>query len=234
MYTSTGSYTQKGTSHTFNEDRYALFDSESGGLKDASRGFLYAVLDGVGSAEMGMRAAQHIASGLHRFYTDDAIPIDIFGISELLQQLNQEICGWGLSEDSGLPLGAAAGTIAWFSPEEELVIFHAGDTLAIHTNQEYFRVITQPHLSGRKLSQYFGMGDGLTMDIHKLKLQEDDVICLCSDGITKSLTPDDIHEILQGQPFPERAAKELVVRAGLAGSDDDLTALVIELEGWSV
>jgi hypothetical protein len=46
------------------EDRFRVLDARVPLVRNARRGFLYAVMDGVGSAPKALRAAQHVADRL--------------------------------------------------------------------------------------------------------------------------------------------------------------------------
>ena len=111
------------------------------GFKDSGRGEIYAVLDGVGSAPMGMQAAQHIADQLMNFYTTD-IPATISGLESLLKQINQSIVEWGATDDQR-SLGASTLTLAWLF-NQQFHLFHVGDSTGFLMNSSGFMKVTQP------------------------------------------------------------------------------------------
>ncbi len=119
-------YYSLGKAGRANEDRYRMIGGgilpkpkiniktpesppdEYTGFKDSGRGEIYAVMDGVGSAEMGMQAAQFIADQLMNFYTTD-IPATVSGLESLLTQINQSIVEWGTTDDHR-SVGASTST----------------------------------------------------------------------------------------------------------------------------
>jgi serine/threonine protein phosphatase PrpC len=198
------------------------------GFKDSGRGEIYAVMDGVGSASMGMQAAQLIAGKLMDFYTTD-IPATISGLESLLKQINQSIVEWGTTDDQR-SVGASTLTLAWLM-NQQLSIFHVGDSTGFLMNSSGFMKMTQPHeRNGYGLYRYMGQHDDFFLDIKSYPLQSDDTICLVTDGITKGLRNHEIQKILEDYACePHLAARKLVEMAKQRKVQDDITALVIEV-----
>ena len=214
------------------EDRYRVLDARVPIVRQAQRGFLYAVMDGVGSAPKALRAAQHIADRLLAFYADPAIPATAQALHDLLMTINREIRDWGVMDGTDRPLGAAAATVAWFTPRHNLVLFQSGDTVAYRSDGTTLRRLTREHSDGRALTSYLGMGERCRIDVDSVRLDEGDILCLVSDGVTKTMPDDQIEAVLRAATTPEVAARELVSRARGRGSRDDITAIVVELEEW--
>lgn len=233
MYTESGVFTSKSPNHEANEDAYRILDQESEEVIYAQRGQLFAAIDGIGGAAMGQRTAHHVAMGLRRFFTDKTLAPTWEGLAGWLRQLNDQAFAWGVNPDTEQPLAGAAATIIWFSPEREVFVFHAGDTACFHGNdRDYFRCVTRSHSHGHTLQRYFGQGPYFEMDIHRFPIEEDDIFCLVTDGVTKGLTQDAVRTVLCEEPSPQKAALKLVQRARGRGSKDDITALVIHFTEW--
>ena len=232
MHTAASAHSIKGPNHQFNEDRYRLLDQRAPLVCKSERGHLYAVIDGVGGAPLGMRATQHIADQLLLFYKDSAIPPNAEGLHQLLKQINDEIFDWGMIPDTTRPLGAAAATIMWFSPLHELYVFHAGDTWGFHHTGKAFHSITKPHQDGDTLLRYFGQGKALQLEINKIIPKEGDIFGMVSDGVTKLLNNKNLQEIIDRHVDSERTAEEIAQRAKRKSAQDDITALIVELEEW--
>ncbi len=222
----------KGPNHRYNEDRYRILNHNVPLVEDSEKGHLFGVMDGVGGAPMGMKAAQCVADSLLQFYREDAYSATYESLLQLLHQTNQLIHGWGMMPDRERPLGAAAATIMWFSPDYELYVLHAGDTRGYHCTGAGLRCVTRDHQEGKVLQRYLGLGESLRFDLHKAVPEESDRFVLVSDGVTKVLTTAEMGSILDEFETPKRVAVELVERARRKGSKDDATALVIELEEW--
>jgi serine/threonine protein phosphatase PrpC len=76
-----------------------------------------------------------------------------------------------------------------------------------------------------------GLDNVFDCDTHSI--EPGDWIVLATDGVTKGLPrADQIATILAEARDPQHAAGEMTRRARLAGSGDDITALVVELVDW--
>jgi protein phosphatase len=62
-------------------------------------------------------------------------------------------------------------------------------------------------------------------------VQPGDRLLLCSDGLTKMVSDERLTEILGGVDEPEVICKQLVSAANAAGGQDNITAIVIFVEG---
>lgn len=232
MITCTGVCSIKGLKSRPNEDRYRILGGTVPLVAEAQRGHLFAVIDGAGGAPEGMRAAQYAADRLADFYRDQDLSPSWEGLLTLLSAISRTVHGWGMIEGISRTRGAAAITVAWFAPQREVVVLHAGDTLAARFNGDRITRLTQNHSEGHTLLRYLGQGEGFTMDVVRAPFEEGDVLCLATDGVTRVMEVDEIGSILSRSPDPNRAAAETVQRARGKGSPDDITALVVELEEW--
>jgi serine/threonine protein phosphatase PrpC len=69
------------------------------------------------------------------------------------------------------------------------------------------------------------------IEVETVPLEEGDLLCLVTDGVTKSMSDERIEEVFR-EVRSERVANELALRARNRGSADDITAIVVELEEW--
>jgi len=221
----------EGTRHALYEDRYRILSRDVPIVGAANRGELFGVFDGIGSAEKGRDAAQEMADTLPLFFQDlgkyNASPESV---SFLLMEGNMRIHSWGIREGTGVPLGGCAGTVVWIC-DDNLYIFHAGDTVALLNRGGETSVLTRAHALGDgAISRYFGFGARLEIDVSHLVMEDLDRVVLLTDGVTKALHPKEAGLILEEYADISMAAKALVQRSRSLGSSDDITALVIEHE----
>lgn len=217
------------------EDRYRLLTSDIALVSRAHRGELFGVFDGIGSAPMGMAAAQAMADSLVDFLRCPEIyPAEWQGLYKLLHEKNMSIFRWGFMEGTDRPLGGCAGTVAWLR-DRQLSLFHAGDTVCmlIREGQEP-RQMTRLHEIHGDIYRYFGLGETLEIDVQSCTVEDGDLILLMSDGVTKAYSMTEAANLVRGTY--ERtgdvaaAAEELVTKSRGRKSNDDITALVIEIE----
>jgi protein phosphatase len=75
-----------------------------------------------------------------------------------------------------------------------------------------------------------GHSAGVKVEPHTVDLEADDVVLLCSDGLTEMLPPERIAGILQAEPDPKPACARLVAEANAAGGKDNITVIVARFE----
>ena len=216
----------KGATHQFYEDRFRLLSKEIEIVREAERGEIFAVFDGVSSAPMGMRSAQAMADALIAFFTEpDSHQPTTDGLRRLILEANQEIFEWGM--ENSLPRGGCAGTIAWLSGEE-VTLFHAGDTEAW-----LFRDGTCLNMVGREaggsiyLTEYFGKGEQLQLTTRGFKVLPGERLLLFTDGLRKVVDQVGIDSLLCSPHSPEDCLRDLLVECEMAYAPDDVTALII-------
>lgn len=218
-----------GTTHKQYEDRYRMLSRDISLVEKAGRGEIFAVFDGIGSAPLGMRAAQHMADGLLKFFDESSFSSAPDGLSELLYRLNVEIFNFGCVEGADLPLGGCAGTIIW-TCGNRLTVFHAGDTVGLLLHGEETIKLTRLHDKDGAIYRYFGLGHGLAIDSESYALEDFDRIVLMSDGITKVYGISQAAEIAMDEGDTLQAALSLASKAQSRGSPDDITVLVVDWE----
>jgi len=223
-----------------NEDRYRLLgggfvvpDNRATAFKETKRGEIYAVMDGVGGAPKGMAAAQYIADKLVAFYTQPSALANELGIESILQQANTAIFDWGFMLGTDRPCGASTVTLCWFSPDRKVHIIHSGDSAGFLHTVLGLRQVTHNQEDTNGIYAYVGQGNGFCPERNCYSLSEGDVVCLVTDGVTKGMNKYEMQVILENYAGePGLAAKVLVESAKRKGVQDDITALVIELDEW--
>jgi protein phosphatase len=73
--------------------------------------------------------------------------------------------------------------------------------------------------------------DELTPSVGLIDLEADDVLLLCSDGLTKHVSDERITEILIGSPSAEAACRALVDAALDDGGSDNVTVVAARFSG---
>ena len=220
----------KGTNHKFYEDRFRLLSETIPLVSKSGRGSLYAVFDGIGGAPEGMRAAQHMADKLLKFYQDpECYPDTAYGLHRLLDEGNRDIHLWGVIDGTDRPLGGCAGTIAWVHGNK-LHAFHAGDTVGFLIRAGRAISLTRQHEKNGAIYRYFGLGPNLKIDSCRLTIEEGDRILLFSDGVTKVMHPASAADLVGTSHDIAEATTRLSRLARLRGSPDDITVLTVSIE----
>jgi serine/threonine protein phosphatase PrpC len=129
-------------------------------------------------------------------------------------------------------------------------VFHSGDSRLYMLRSETLYQLTEDHslahamwrrgiLKEEDLKTFrhrnvivrcLGREPTIELDTSVVELLPGDVFLACSDGLSDMIDADDIANVLAAQP-PEIAAEELVRLANEAGGKDNITALVVHIEG---
>jgi protein phosphatase len=70
-----------------------------------------------------------------------------------------------------------------------------------------------------------GQSGGLVPEVNQYRVEAGDVVLLCTDGLTRAVSEEEIVQILKGDDL-ESVAEELVNAANQAGGPDNITVLV--------
>jgi protein phosphatase len=133
-----------------------------------------------------------------------------------------------------------------------LLVAHAGDSRCYVLSEGGLRQLTRDHTLTAELvrqgvlapggearhpyrhvvTNILGGGEpGVQVELHRLDLHPDDVLLLCSDGLTGMLPDDRIAVILREEHDPQRACERLVAEANRHGGKDNITVIVAHVGG---
>ena len=85
------------------------------------------------------------------------------------------------------------------------------------------------HPQRHVLTRALGVEPNIEVDIIDLAPRHGDRYLLCSDGLPREVSDDQIAAVLSRFPNPVEAAKELVAVANLRGGNDNITVVVIDV-----
>ncbi len=71
-----------------------------------------------------------------------------------------------------------------------------------------------------------GTREGLTVDVEQFRLLDEDRLLLCTNGLTDTVSTEEIEKILSLQATPDRQCHQLVDKALELGAPDDVTAVI--------
>ena len=134
---------------------------------------------------------------------------------------------------------------------ERLLIAQVGDSRAYLLHQSHLQQITRDHSlmsllieTGQitpeeaethpqrsVITRALGGSVDTVPDIYELNVSAGDRLLLCSDGLSNMVSEDDLTEILTRFRDPQRCANQLIKRANMNGGNDNITAVVVDIEG---
>lgn len=224
-------------------------------LFGSTHGQLLLVADGLGGHSAGERASSLTVDCLAHFAVDamqwclrldEANDEHVLGEwKEALQQCDARVH----AESEARPDRHGMGTtvtlayIAW----PRAYIIHAGDSRCYLFRAGRLEQITTDHTLAQKMveagmisaeqaahSRYShvlwnaigGSADKLSPEAHQCELQADDVLLLCTDGLTNEVDDSSIAAVLSEPLSAAEVCQRLVAAANQAGGRDNITALV--------
>ena len=137
-----------------------------------------------------------------------------------------------------------------FAVNWRLFVAHAGDSRCYLFSSGTLQQLTQDHtitadltrrgmMSVEKAADHpwrhvvtnilGGSEPGVQVELDTLDLHPDDVLLLCSDGLTEMVPEDQIAAVLQQENDPQRACERLIAEANRLGGKDNVTAIVARI-----
>ncbi len=86
------------------------------------------------------------------------------------------------------------------------------------------------HPQRHVLTRALGVEPAVNVDVIEIAPENDDRYLLCSDGLPREASDDQIAAILSRFPDPSEAAKELVALANSRGGSDNVTVVVVDVQ----
>jgi len=131
-----------------------------------------------------------------------------------------------------------------------LYVLHAGDSRCYLLRNGEIRQLTRDHTVSNQLVEKGGMtleeannsrwsnvlynalGAGaaaVVPEVHKVPLQSGDTIMLCTDGLYRHVSDNEIRDLLETELEPQESCRSLIELANFRGGLDNITAVVARL-----
>lgn len=210
----------------------------------SSKGMMAAIADGVSGNEGGREAAEYAVRGL---LTDYYATPDTWEITTALEKVLVAINSWVQQQGSvRRELAGMASTLTSLVLRGRMYYTaHVGDTrcylLRSDGGDAPYKVqkLTQDHVWDRPemqhvLTRAIGMDTRLAIDHGMGELRLNDVFLLASDGVWAAISEYDLTDFLkqvsQKTITPEQASRALCDAAIAAGSQDNCSAIVLQID----
>lgn len=211
------------------------------------RGHLFLIADG-----MGGHAAGEVASAL-TVTTIESFMLDVFRRAEDLPTALRESHARILEEVARHPEVAGMGTTLTMAicNHWKLFVAHAGDSRCYLFRNQKLEQLTADHtvvgemvrkgaLAPEEAARHAyrhvvtnvlgGTHNTVNVDVQQFDLQGNDVLLLCSDGLSDMLDADQMATILQHSADPQAVCERLVDAALENGGRDNVTVIVTRFE----
>lgn len=196
----------------------------------ASKGYLFALADGVSQCADGGLAARATLQALALDYY--ATP-ETWAVAQSLDRLLLAHNRWLQANGGGQPLLTTLTALVLRG--RRFTLAHVGDCRAYRWRAGQLDRLSEDHVWEQPgmqhvLKRALGLDQHLVVDYLEGELQEDEHFLLVSDGIWAVLGDTGIQRILQDEPEPGAASRALVAAAHLAGGQDNASALLVRVD----
>ena len=237
--------TDTGRVRTRNEDALGAFEPDDPELL-RSRGRLFVVADGMGGHARGDVASRLAVETLRGTYYDagrvEPLP-EALRIS--VQIVNEAVFRESRLTGGEPPMGTTLTALV--IRDHDAFVAHVGDSRAFLVRGRQIRQLTEDHSlvaelvrdgvlspteaehhpSAHVVLQALGLARDVTIDVQgPLALHSGDTLVLCTDGLTRQVTPHEIRKLAESRP-PHRACEQLVSLANERGGPDNITLQLI-------
>lgn len=210
---------------------------------------LFAVFDGVGGQRAGevasQTAAETIEEALTHHSTNSSSSVEL--IRRAIEFANRDIFELAESDPAYKTM---ATTIALIHIDDRRVtVAHVGDSRVYRLEDGYFhretvdhtdlnddiragRIVREqaPDLASRNvINRALGVESKVEVETKSITVRDGARFLLCSDGIYRHMSDEEIARVLAENKDPQRAADELQRIVHQRGADDNLTAVVVQL-----
>ncbi|NQD92717.1 bifunctional protein-serine/threonine kinase/phosphatase [Pseudomonas sp. CrR25] len=197
----------------------------------ASKGYLFALADGVSQCADGGLAARATLQALALDYY--ATP-ETWAVAQSLDRLLVAHNRWLQANGGGQPLLTTLSALVLRG--RRFTLAHVGDCRAYRWHNGELERLSEDHVWEQPgmqhvLKRALGLDQHLVVDYLDGELRAGEGFLLVSDGVWAVLGDASIRSILQDEPEPAAACRALVSAAHLAGSQDNASALLVKVEG---
>ncbi|GAB3677035.1 protein phosphatase 2C domain-containing protein [Saccharopolyspora tripterygii] len=205
---------------------------------------LFAVADGIGGFVNGDVASRLALDTLESAFATDRTAA---GLLESARKANEAV--WLRSNADSTSMGTTLVAVAMTS-DAGTVAINVGDSRLYRLRDGSLEQLTRDHtvlaelLRSREVSdadarnhphrhvltRAVGVGPEVEIDLDELTSEPGDRLLLCSDGLFNAKSAEDIERLLGSDGDPQDLCDGLVEAALEADADDNVTALVLEMQ----
>ncbi|MCC7516516.1 MAG: serine/threonine-protein phosphatase, partial [Pseudomonadales bacterium] len=196
----------------------------------AARGAVFAIADGISACDHGDRAAQYAVRGvLNDYYATPDTWAPPIALDRVITSQNR----WLRSQRSNGADAALATTLSLLVLNgSRYCIAHVGDTRIYRLRDNRLELLTTDHVwqhpqMSHVLTRALGLDRSVAVDYVEGDWQAGDSFLLACDGVWASVSEAELLKTLTFYEDPNACAKKLCDLALEAGSEDNVSALVV-------
>jgi protein phosphatase len=228
--------TDPGLKRKHNEDAYTILENHH----------LFVIADGMGRHAAGEVASQLCVEAIGEVFnkghfkgTDPALPKRANRIRSAILTANDRILKASQENDAYAGMGTTV-VAAYFSPNNQRVyIAHVGDSRCYRVRSGKLVQITTDHTLGAAgitgksaavLSRAVGVEESVEVDVAMESPLPGDIYLLCSDGLSRMVSDDEISGSINANEDLDAVTKKLIDMANERGGRDNITAILVRVE----
>ncbi len=235
--------THVGQVRSHNEDWVEVYEPEEEQVL-ARKGSLYIVADGMGGHRAGEVASQGAAQETVNSYYADANTDIIQSLTDAVKKANKRV--YRQSMENPEQMGMGTTLVAAVLHDANLYIANVGDSRAYLIREGEISQITNDHSwveeqvrvgiitseqarhhpQRNVITRAMGSREDVKVDIFTENWQSDDILVMCTDGLSGLVEDDEIRDITLAYP-PEEAVAELINTANDRGGVDNISVIVL-------
>ncbi len=222
--------------------------NEDAFLHDRDRS-IFAVADGVGGAEAGEVASQTAIEVLDEAFRHQVDGADVEDLMELaiqranasIHQMAQEHRKFSMMATTIVALHLK-GNVATFGHVGDSRLYRLTPDGKLHRETEDHSIVEEEVRAGRMtpeqaanhpsknvISRALGAEQGVEVDMKTLEVEDGTEFLLCTDGITRHISDNELRQLLVLNNDLEDLCRELKQRCYERGAEDNLTVVVVRV-----
>lgn len=211
------------------------------------KGNLYIVADGVGGRVAGEVASQTAVEIIsHEYYVQDAADIEA-SLRSAFKAANRRIYEMASQEERG---GMGTTCACAVLRGKDLYVAHVGDSRVYLYHNEKMIQLTEDHSRVAELvkigaltpeqartspykhviTRCLGTAPDVEVDTRRWEIAPGDILVLCTDGLYNQISEGELATTIVTFP-PEEACQRLVQLANRGDGSDNVTVIVVKVEG---
>jgi serine/threonine protein phosphatase PrpC len=234
--------TNKGLMRENNEDSFIVEDYDTY--------CLYAVADGMGGHKAGEVASSIVIEEMSKYFISSAEKKDFkppLFIAESVRMSNDKIRQEAFKNEECLGMGTTLAMAVIDKAQNLIYIGNIGDSRVYLLRNKELKQITSDHTYVNELmkegkispeeakthpkrnviTRALGSEEVVHADIFELELLDNDILLLCTDGLTTHVSDDRILEIIN-EYGPSQSVKKLIQQANDNGGTDNITIIIVD------
>ncbi|MCR5144214.1 MAG: Stp1/IreP family PP2C-type Ser/Thr phosphatase [Lachnospiraceae bacterium] len=233
--------TDTGLARSINQDAVFATDEKMGELPN-----FFVVADGMGGHKAGEYASSYALDQMKLVvsHTGGSGPVQV--LNQAITTANAAVYGKATQEKEKNGMGTTI--VAASYDDEVLTVANVGDSRLYLCRDNELKQITvdhsiveemvkqgqlsrnlaKDHPKRNYITRAVGAEPQVRIDFFEEELEENDLILLCSDGLTTMVDEDDIVKIITEDKSLDKRTKELIETANNNGGIDNITVILID------